>query len=201
MPPPNNFTTSLEIVIGLLQRSNECSALVEEAVDSLAEAITNGGTIFVCGNGGNAAHAEHFVAELVGRLNVERAPISAIALATSGPIMTCIANDYHYHAVFGRQILALARPSDVLVALSVSGKSPNILMACEAARALSLKSIAITGNGSHVNALDVDIHVRVPSENVASVQIVILVILHAIAESLETYGDDHRRSRPACAEY
>jgi D-sedoheptulose 7-phosphate isomerase len=201
MPPPNNFTISLEIIIRLLQRSNECNTLVGEAVGLLAETIANGGTIFVCGNGGNAAHAEHFAAELVGRLNVERAPISAIALTSSGPIMTCIANDYHYKAVFSRQILALARPGDVLVALSVSGKSPNILMAFEAARELSLKSIALTGDGSHVNALDVDIHVRVPSENVASVQIVILVILHAIAESLETYGDHHRRSRPACAEY
>ena len=155
------------------------------AAGAMAAALRGGGRILACGNGGSAADAQHFAAELVGRFERERAAMAAIALTTDTSILTAIANDYDYSRVFARQVEALGRPGDVLLGISTSGGSASVLAAFEAARAAGVTTVALTGrDGGRVGAA-ADIHVNVPAASTARVQEVHRTLLHAVCALIE----------------
>ncbi len=151
----------------------------------LAEVITGGGKIMICGNGGSAADAQHFAAEVVGRLMTERPAAPAVALTTDTSILTAIANDYGYDAVFARQVAALAKPGDALVGISTSGNSPNVINAVDQARALHVFTIGITGNSGGDLASEADAALMVPSNSTQRIQEAHIFILHCWAMAIE----------------
>ena len=158
---------------------------VVDAAAAIVEALAKGGKVLLFGNGGSAADAQHVAAELVGRFERERRPLAAIALSTDTSVLTAIGNDEGYERVFTRQIEALGRDGDVIVAITTSGLSPNIVDALEAVKKRGLRTIGITGrDGGHVARL-VDIHVNVPSESTPRVQEVQRTLLHAICDLVE----------------
>src|SRR3954464_4862857 len=130
-----------------LSASQALSDPIVRAGTLMAEALQRGAKILACGNGGSAADSQHFAAELVNRFERERAPLAAVALTTDSSTLTSIANDYAYEQVFAKQVRALARPGDVLLAISTSGNSASVREAMRAARAASTSVIALTGNG------------------------------------------------------
>jgi D-sedoheptulose 7-phosphate isomerase len=155
------------------------------AATTIADAFRAGGKLLVVGNGGSAADAQHVAAELVGRFERVRRPLAAIALTADTSVMTSVANDKGYAEVFVRQVEALGRAGDVVLAISTSGRSPNVVAALRTARQLGLKSIALTGrDGGDAGPL-CDVHVNVPAENTARVQEVHRTLLHAICGLVE----------------
>jgi D-sedoheptulose 7-phosphate isomerase len=164
------------------------SALSAEIVRAHAlihDSLTAGGKLLVCGNGGSAADAQHVAAELVGRFKLERKALPAIALTTNTSITTAVANDYSFDEVFARQIAALGRVGDVLLAISTSGTSANVVRAAEAARAGGLKVIALTGEGGGRLAGVCDVLLAVPSTDTPRTQEAHLVIEHILCELAE----------------
>jgi D-sedoheptulose 7-phosphate isomerase len=155
------------------------------AAESMVAALRGGGKILVCGNGGSASDAQHFAAELVGRFERERRAIASVALTTDTSILTAIANDYAYTRVFARQIEAIGRAGDLLLAISTSGGSASILEALATAKAGGITTVALTGrDGGPAGAL-ADIHINVPSPSTARVQEVHRTLLHAMCELIE----------------
>jgi D-sedoheptulose 7-phosphate isomerase len=143
------------------------------------------GRVLVFGNGGSAAEAQHFAAELVGRFVAERQPLAAMALTTDTSILTAVGNDYAFDAVFARQVEALGRRGDVAVGLSTSGRSPNVIAALRAARARGLGTVALTGrDGGEMGSL-ADVHVNVPEQSTARIQEAHLTILHIFCELID----------------
>ncbi len=123
-------------------------ATIAAAAEMIVQCFRAGGTVYLCGNGGSAADAQHIAGEFVGRFRAERRALPAVALSTDTSILTCIANDYDYERVFARQVEALVRPGDILWAFSTSGTSPNVLKAAEAARRKDARVIAFTGRAN-----------------------------------------------------
>ena len=161
---------------------------VARAGAALAEALRGGGKALACGNGGSAADAQHFAAELVNRFEVERAPLAAVALTTDSSTLTSIANDYDYRQVFSKQVRAIARRGDVLLAISTSGNSANVLEAMAAARELGVRVVAMTGNGGGRMAAALgpeDVHLCVPHKRTARIQEVHLLILHCLCDAID----------------
>jgi D-sedoheptulose 7-phosphate isomerase len=116
--------------------------------EAIVQSLRNGGTLYLCGNGGSAADAQHVAGEFVGRFRIERRALPAVALSTDTSVLTCIGNDYDYQSVFSRQVEALVRPGDILWAFSTSGTSPNVLKAADAARQKSARVLAFTGRAN-----------------------------------------------------
>ena len=161
------------------------SPLLEEATSAMQTCLASGHKILVCGNGGSAASAQHFTAELVCRFRVDRRALPAIALTADSMALTAIANDYGYARVFARQVEAFGTPGDVLLAISTSGNSPNIIAAAETARSVACKVVALTGGDGGALAPMADLALRVPSRVVARIQEVHDVWIHALAQALE----------------
>jgi len=141
-----------------------------------------------CGNGGSAADAQHFAAELVNRFETERPPLAAVALTTDSSTLTSIANDYAYQQVFSKQLRAIGRRGDVLLAISTSGNSGNVLEAVGAAHELGVRVIALTGNGGGKLAFLIkpdDAHICVPHRNTARIQEVHLLVLHCLCDGID----------------
>jgi phosphoheptose isomerase len=163
-------------------------------VDVLHRAFAQGNKLLVCGNGGSAADAEHLVAELVGRYRDERRGLPAVALVAGSATVTALANDYGYDRVFARQVEALARPGDVLFAISTSGRSPNVVEAARAARSLGCRVVAFTGAEAGPLTALADAGIAAPSTITARIQEVHALCIHAICESLDERlrVDDHR---------
>lgn len=162
--------------------------LIEDAAQALLACITNGGKVLICGNGGSAADAQHFAAEWVGRFERERPELAAIALTTDSSILTAVANDYSYQAVFARQVRALGQPGDVLIAISTSGSSGNVLAAVDAAHARDLRVVALTGRdgGRMTDLLRADdVHLCVPHARTARIQEVHLLMLHCLCDAVD----------------
>jgi len=158
---------------------------VVDAAAAIVEALGRGGKVLLFGNGGSAADAQHVAAELVGRFERVRRPFAAIALSADTSVLTAIGNDEGYERVFTRQIEALGRDGDVVVAITTSGRSPNVVNALEAVRKRAYRTIGVTGrDGGKVAGL-VDIHVNVPSDSTARVQEVQRTLLHAICDLVE----------------
>ncbi len=150
-----------------------------------AQALRAGGKILIFGNGGSAAEAQHFAAELVNRFLKPRQPLRAISLATDTSALTSIGNDSSFDHVFSRQVEALAEEGDVAIALSTSGTSPNILQALQVARTRKLVTVALTGKGGGKAGPLVDYLVDVPSKKTPRIQEVHLLLLHILAQELE----------------
>ena len=155
------------------------------AAESMVAALRGGGKILVCGNGGSAADAQHFAAELVGRFERERRAIASVALTTDTSILTAIANDYAYRRVFARQIEAIGRAGDLLLAISTSGESESVLEALATAKAGGITTVALTGRDGGPAGASADIHINVPSPSTARVQEVHRTLLHAMCELVE----------------
>lgn len=154
--------------------------------DRLRAVLDAGGTVFAAGNGGSAADAQHFTAELVGRFGRERAPLRAVALGTDSVTSSALANDFGYDTALSRQFAALARPGDVLIAISTSGTSANICDAVRRANEAGCSTIALTGASGGLLVALADVTLRAPSDNTARVQEVHSLCLHVLAELLDT---------------
>ncbi|MDR3099963.1 MAG: phosphoheptose isomerase [Paraburkholderia sp.] len=168
---------------------------IAAAVDTMFAALANSNKILACGNGGSAADAQHFAAELIGRFERERPGLPALALTTDASVLTALANDYAYDQVFARQVRALGQPGDVLLAITTSGNSANVLAAIEEAHEREMIVIALTGKGGGTvnDALaDTDIHLCVPSERTARIQEVHLLTIHCLCDGIDAMllGDD-----------
>ena len=169
-------------------RSRELAPVLAAAVDLLFGALANNARILACGNGGSAADAQHFVAELVGRFERDRLPLAGIALNTDTSILTAVGNDYGFDTIFERQVNALGQPGDVLVAISTSGSSPNVIRAIEAAHDRDMAVIALTGKGGGQIAgllQETDIHLCVPSDRTMRIQEVHILLLHALCDGID----------------
>ena len=154
-------------------------------VEALLDAFGRGAKVLIFGNGGSAADAQHFAAELVGRFQRDRRGAPALALSTDTSIVTAVANDYGFERVFARQVEALGASGDVAIGISTSGRSPNVLAAFAAARTRGLTTVAFTGGDGGPLGREADIHVRVPHVVTARVQEVQRTQMHAICELVE----------------
>jgi D-sedoheptulose 7-phosphate isomerase len=166
------------------ERMTESAAVVAEAAGVIAAALKQGRTVFAFGNGGSAADAQHFTAELVGKYERERKPWPAIALTTDSSAMTSVANDFGFDKVFARQIEALGRPGDIAIGITTSGSSPNVLRGLEAAKERGLVTIALTGRGGRAGPIAAH-HVAVNEERTSRVQEVHATVLHVFCELVE----------------
>ena len=163
----------------------DLEAVVQRAAEAVYAALARGNKIMFCGNGGSAADAQHLAAELVGRYLIERAPLPGLALTVDSSALTAIANDYAFEEVFARQLRALGRKGDVLVAISTSGNSANVLRAIEAARESGIAAIGLTGrSGGRMRQL-CDLCICVPSEQTNHIQEMHIAIGHAICGAAE----------------
>ena len=153
--------------------------------EHIINTLSNGGKLLTCGNGGSAADAQHFAAELVGRYRRERPGWSAIALTVDPSVLTSLCNDYGFEQIFARQVQALGRPGDILVAISTSGRSKNVLAAVETASALGIRTVGLTGQGTSQLGEIVDHHLPIPSTNTAFIQQAHIAVIHIICELVE----------------
>jgi len=156
-----------------------------EAAQTIAKAFSNGGRLLIFGNGGSAADAQHLAAEFVNRFLIERPPLPAIALTTDTSILTSVANDYSFNEVFAKQVKALGRPGDVVLGLSTSGNSPNVVAGLGAAKALGLKTIAMTGAGGGQIQTIVDLLLEVRSTETPRIQEVHITLGHIICQLVD----------------
>ena len=141
-----------------------------------------------CGNGGSASDAQHFAAEFVGRFERDRPGLAAIALTTDSSILTAVGNDYDFNSIFSKQVQALGQPGDVLLAITTSGNSANVLAAVEAAQAKDMTVVALTGRkGGLMNErlTDTDVHICVPSERTARIQEVHILAIHCLCDAVD----------------
>ncbi|MEQ8407111.1 MAG: phosphoheptose isomerase [Gammaproteobacteria bacterium] len=188
----NHFLESIETK----QRSAE--VLVEPlqlAGELMVQCLLNEGKILTCGNGGSAGDAQHFSAELLNRFEKERPGLPALALTTDSSTLTAIANDYHYDEIFSKQVSALGQAGDILLAISTSGNSSNIITAIQAAHERQMRVVALTGkDGGKMADLfaEEDIEIRVPSNRTARIQEVHLVAIHCLCDYIDTqlFGGD-----------
>ena len=161
---------------------------IADAVSALVGSITAGCKVRACGNGGSAADCQHFAAEFVGRFERERPGLAAIALTTDSSILTAIGNDYDFNSIFSKQVQALGAPGDVLLAISTSGNSNNVIAAIEAAHAREMVVIAMTGHkGGRIRELltETDVLICVPHERTARIQEVHLLTLHCLCDAVD----------------
>jgi D-sedoheptulose 7-phosphate isomerase len=158
---------------------------IAEAATAIVTCLRAGGKLIALGNGGSASDAQHLAAELVGRYAVKRQALAAIALTTNSPSLTAIANDFGFEEIFARQLEALAKPQDLVLAISTSGNSPNVLRALETAKALGLERIGLTGNdGGKLRDL-VDICIVVPSSSTPRIQEAHSLVIHILCGIVE----------------
>lgn len=141
----SDFEKSLDDSLAMLKSLRAMPGLLRSCADQCLAALNGGGKLLICGNGGSAAQAQHLTGELVGRYKKDRRPLAAVTLAADAAVLTCIGNDYSFEEIFSRQVRALGRPGDVLIAFTTSGRSPDILEALRAAREIGMKSIAFLG--------------------------------------------------------
>jgi len=170
------------------QAAQVLSKPIALAIQAILASVTSGGKVLACGNGGSAADAQHFAAEFVGRFERERPELGAIALTTDTSIITAIANDYDFNVIFSRQVRALGQSGDVLLAITTSGNSANVLEAVKAAHERDMVVVALTGRGGgkmNQALRDTDIHICVPHERTARIQEVHLLTLHCICDGVD----------------
>ena len=170
------------------QAAEALSKPIAAAVQAVLGCITAGGKVLACGNGGSACDAQHFAAEFVGRFERERPGLAAIALTTDTSILTAIGNDYDFASIFSKQVQALGAPGDVLLAITTSGNSANVVAAVEAARAKDMTVIALTGHkGGKLREMlqETDVMICVPHERTARIQEVHLLVLHCLCDAVD----------------
>ncbi len=163
----------------------ELQACVCAIADAIAQAFRNGGKLLIAGNGGSAGDAQHIAGEFLSRMNFDRDPLPALALTTDTSVLTAIGNDYGFERVFERQVLGLGRPGDVLLAISTSGRSANMLLALKAARQIGMTTIGFTGDGRREMSSYCDICLAAPSAQTPLIQQIHIVAAHAICGVVE----------------
>jgi D-sedoheptulose 7-phosphate isomerase len=171
-----------------LQASKALAEPLARSVEIMVASLSAGGKILACGNGGSAADAQHFAAELVNRFEAERPPLASVALTTDSSTLTSIANDYDFNQIFEKQVRAIGRKGDVLLAISTSGSSPNVLAAIRAAHELGIAVVALVGRGGGKIAAalkNTDVNICVPHERTARIQEVHLLALHCICDGID----------------
>jgi D-sedoheptulose 7-phosphate isomerase len=179
---------ALEVTIKAHLDSKELSGLIIRTAISIIKSIDNGGKVLIVGNGGSASDASHMAAELVGRFKRKRSPLPAIALTTDTSLITAIANDFDYDQVFVRQCEALVKTGDILVAISTSGNSKNVIKAVrECEKFDSVTKVALTGSSGGELASVADITIKVPSDSTAAIQEVHRTIIHIICNIVDDY--------------
>lgn len=177
---------SLQEVSAAAERLRQMSASsIVRAAELVYAAIRSGNKILVCGNGGSAAEAQHFAGELVGRFLTERESLAAVALTVDTSVLTAIGNDYGYEEVFARQVKGIGKRGDVLLAISTSGRSPNVLKALRVAREHGLTTIALIGSESNSDLDASDLVITSPDASVPRVQEMHLTVLHVICDLLD----------------
>lgn len=180
-----SFTESIQTKIAAAEALPEA---IQQAAMNMSQALLNGNKILSCGNGGSAGDAQHFSSELLNRFEKERPGLPAMALTTDSSTVTSIANDYSYDEIFSKQVRALGQPGDILLAISTSGNSRNVIKAMEAAVSRDMKIIALTGkDGGEMAGLlsQNDTEVRVPSERTARIQEVHLLVIHCLCDLID----------------
>ncbi|MBC8007486.1 MAG: phosphoheptose isomerase [Prolixibacteraceae bacterium] len=180
-----HFTDSAQLK---LQAMELLAAPLASSSERMVQCLMKEGKILSCGNGGSAADAQHFAAELLNRFEKERPPLAAMALSTDTSTITSIANDYHYNEVFSKQVRALGQPDDILLAISTSGNSANVIEAIHAAHDRQMDVVALTGRkGGKIAALlgPDDVHICVPAERTARIQEVHLLCLHCMCDAID----------------
>lgn len=194
-----NFSASIQTKI---HAADTLVPTIAKAADMLVQCLLSGNKILSCGNGGSACDAQHFSGELLNRFELERPSLPAIALSSDVSTITAIANDYAYEQIFAKQIAALGHSGDVLLAISTSGNSPNILAAIEIAASRHMSIIALTGkNGGKIaNILPEYAHaleVRVPSDSTARIQETHLLIIHCLCDAIDIqlFGDPNHETQ------
>jgi D-sedoheptulose 7-phosphate isomerase len=168
---------------------------ISQAIELMFNALSNGNKILACGNGGSAGDAQHFAAELVGRFERERFPLPGIALTTDTSIITAVGNDYSFNEIFSKQVQAFGQAGDVLLAISTSGNSGNVIAAVEAALEREMRVVAMTGkDGGKLGQLltDADVHINVPHTRTARIQEVHLLAIHSICDGIDValFGEE-----------
>jgi D-sedoheptulose 7-phosphate isomerase len=171
--------------VALAQLTTRAMSLSEVAA-LLVETLRSGHKVLVAGNGGSAAEAQHFAAELVGRFKRERAPYAVLSLTTDTSILTAVANDYGYQDVFARQVLAFGQPGDLFIAFSTSGESENMVQAATVAQKCLMTVIAVTGERPNRLERLADVTVRVPIADTALVQELHMIVTHTLCDIAET---------------
>jgi D-sedoheptulose 7-phosphate isomerase len=187
-----HFNESAELKI---QAATALAHPISEAIELMFMALSNGNRILACGNGGSAAHAQHFSAGLVGRFERERLPLPALSLSTDPSILTAIGNDYSFAEIFSKQVQAYGQAGDVLLAISTAGNSANVMMAIEIAQERDMRVVALTGKGGGAIASlvsDADVHVCVPDDRMTRIQEVHLLIIHCLCDGIDValFGGD-----------
>ncbi|MCC6535125.1 MAG: phosphoheptose isomerase [Burkholderiales bacterium] len=180
-----NFRDSANLKLAAIK---ELAAPIGAAIETMVACLRDDGKILACGNGGSAADCQHFSSELLNRFEAERPGLAAVALTTDTSTLTSIANDYDYEQVFARQIRALGHPGDVLLAISTSGNSRNIIAAVGAAHEARMSVVALTGKGGGALLDELapnDIHICVPSAVTARIQEVHLLTLHCLCDGID----------------
>lgn len=179
------YREQLEASRACLEACQAIGPQVAQAAAIITQALGGGGRVMACGNGGSAADACHFTTELLCRLKDDRPPLAAMALTADTSLLTATANDYGYEEIFARQVRGLGKPGDVLVALSTSGRSPNIEKALRAARESQLHSVALLGkDGGQCRGI-ADVDIIVPSDSTARIQEAHQVIIHTVCLIVE----------------
>jgi len=180
-----NFSESAHLK---LQSMDALAGPIAEAAERMVECLKKDGKILACGNGGSAADCQHFSAELLNRFEMERPSLAAISLTTDTSTITSIANDYDYDQIFSKQVRGLGHANDVLLAISTSGNSRNVIAAIEAAHECEMTVVALTGrNGGKISGVlgALDVHICVPAESTARIQEVHLLTLHCICDAID----------------
>jgi D-sedoheptulose 7-phosphate isomerase len=183
------FEASLAETVRTLQALTEIRPAVDRAGELILSTLRGGRRILLCGNGGSAAEAQHFATELAGRYAKSRRPLPAIALTADGSLLTCIGNDFGFEAVFARQIQGLAQPGDLLVALTSSGNSPDILAALQEADTLGVASIAFLGRGGGKCQGRATVDLIVPGDSGRAAQEAHLFLIHHFCELIDAAFD------------
>lgn len=180
-----SFDSSLADTIRTFEALAEIRSEIDRAAALIQAALRRGNKLLICGNGGSAAEAQHFSTELVGRYFKDRPSLPAIALNADGSLLSCIGNDYGYDFVFSRQIEGLAKPGDVVVGITSSGNSPNILQALNTARNLRLESIAMLGRGGGKAKGLASIDLIIPGTSGRSAQEAHLFLIHHFCDVID----------------
>tara|TARA_B100001063_G_C16743310_1_gene546020 strand:+ start:186 stop:758 length:573 start_codon:yes stop_codon:yes gene_type:complete len=179
------FKKNLNEHLDVIERLNMLDAKVSEAIDLITSSLKDKKKLMICGNGGSAADAQHLAAEFTGRFIKDRIPLAALALTTDSSALTCISNDYSYKEVFSRQLLALAKAGDCLLAISTSGNSENVLAAVEEANRIGVKTIGLLGRDGGNLIKVCNMSIVVPSEVTARIQEAHILIGHTICGGVE----------------